>query len=299
MNAFVHQTAYRNSFEMTPFMWGAVVLSLLFHLGVVTLGVVGLPYIKNPRILPPAPISVDIVEVSEKRTTNRPPIKAPLKKLQEKKDILPEKKEKKPPAPPKVEAKEPPKAVPPEPPKEKAETVKPKPKVPPPPSETLKEVTEKKPPPKEEKAEAQQEDQFASLLKNLQDGETQPEVEKINPEAQAPQPSPLAEFSQRMSMSEADALRRQLTRCWSIQAGARYAESLVVEIRLTVTPARQVSSATIVDQWRYGQDPHFRAAADSAMRAVRSPLCNPLDLPPDKYDLWKDIVVNFDPSEML
>jgi len=258
-------------------MWGAIIVSLLFHLGVVVVGMVGLPYIKKPRILPPAPISVEIVDVSEKRTTNRPPVKAPLKKLPEKKDPIIEKK-KKPPAPPKVEAKEPPKAVPPEPPKEKVKTVKPKPKVPPPPSEALKQPPKKKPlPPKDVKEEVQQEDQFASLLKNLQDGETQPEVEKVNPEAVAPEPSPLAQFSQRMSMSEADALRRQLSRCWSIQAGARYAEDLVVEIRLTVTRDRQVSSATVEDQWRYSNDPHFRAAADSAMHAVRSPLCDPLD----------------------
>jgi hypothetical protein len=68
---------------------------------------------------------------------------------------------------------------------------------------------------------------------------------------------------------------------------------------LIVARDRRVQSATIVDQWRYSQDSYFRAAADSAIRAINSPQCETLNLNPDKYDLWKDMVVTFDPREML
>jgi hypothetical protein len=42
--------------------------------------------------------------------------------------------------------------------------------------------------------------------------------------------------------------------------------------------------------------PHFQVAAESAVRAVRR--CTPLKLPADKYELWQDVVVTFDPRIM-
>ena len=39
-----------------------------------------------------------------------------------------------------------------------------------------------------------------------------------------------------------------------------------------------------------------QAAADSAVRAVYQ--CQPYTLPSDKYALWRDMILNFDPSDM-
>jgi len=292
------QTAQHN-IEMVPAMKWALILSVSFHVFLIIAGVVGMPFMKPPPPVLSDPIEVELVEVDEETTTNKPPAPKKAEKPPEEKLEEPKKQEK-PPAPPKVTAKKPPKTVPPAPPELKEEVAPPKPDVPPPPSEALKEPPPKpkKPPEKEEKVVVNQEEAFMSVLKNLQESEPQSEEGEAKEEVKSEQ-SPLAKFSQRMTMSEADALRRQLSRCWSIQAGARYAEDLVVEVRLAVNPDRSVQKAVIVDQWRYNQDDFFRAAADSALRAVNSPLCNPLDLPPDKYELWNDIVVTFDPREML
>ena len=54
-----------------------------------------------------------------------------------------------------------------------------------------------------------------------------------------------------------------------------------------------------MDQGRYNRDSFFRAAADSARRAVFHPHCNPLALPLDKYDIWKTIIIRFNPREMF
>jgi hypothetical protein len=59
-----------------------------------------------------------------------------------------------------------------------------------------------------------------------------------------------------------------------------------------------VRQATIVDQ-AHLSDPFFRAAAESARRAFFNPLCRPLRLPPDKYAIWKDLVVDFSPKDIL
>lgn len=297
--------AKQDRFEIPPGMKGPLIISGIFHAALVIVAIVGLPYFKKTPDPMASAIPIEILPIAELTTTNKPPVQAPPAPEPEKLEKVPEKK----PMPPKVEE-----VKPPEPPKpKKAAEAKPKPKpvTPPPPDEAALEKTkeevkpeEKKPPePVEAKEKAEEQDtsqDFTKLLKNLQD--SKPQVDETLPEsktAEAPAPAPVASFSQQLTMSELDALRQQLSRCWSIQAGARYAEDLVVEVRLIVSPERHVQSATVVDQWRYGQDSYFRAAADSAIRAVNSPQCETLELNPEKYDVWKDMVVTFDPREML
>ena len=276
-----------------------LVFSAGFHIALVIVALIGLPYFKKtPDPMESTAIPIEILPIAELTTTNKPPVKAapaPEKPPEEK----PIQKEK--PLPPKVETVEPPKEITPPKPK-KVEKPVPKPVTPPPPEEKLEKPKEKAPEekPKEKPVEETQQQDFTKLLKNLQD--STPEVTENLPEsktADAPAPSPVAAFSNTLTMSELDALRRQLAGCWSLQAGARYAEDLIVEVRLIVTPDRRVQSATVVDQWRYGQDSYFRAAADSAIRAVNAPQCEVLQLNPDKYDTWKDMIIEFDPREML
>ena len=285
----------KNQWEEVPEgMKTPLIISALFHIALVIVAITGLPYfINKPDQLDSTAIPIEILPIAEMTTTNKPKIEAaPAPEPEEKVKPLEKK-----PAPPKVEAVEPPKEITPPKPKTEAKP-KPKPVVPPPPTEKLEKPEEK---PKEiEKPVEDTSQDFNALLKNLQD--SKPEVAEDLPavkDAAAPAPAPAAPFSETLTMSEMDALRRQLSNCWSIQAGARYAEELVVEVRLIVSPDRRVLSATVVDQWRYSQDSYFRAAADSAIRAVNSPQCEILQLNPDKYEQWKDLLVEFDPKDML
>jgi len=102
-----------------------------------------------------------------------------------------------------------------------------------------------------------------------------------------------------LTRSEYDALRRQLNSCWRFDAGGKDAASLVVKIRIEVNRDRTVRSAEIVDASRANRDPYYRAAAESARRAVNNPHCSPLLLPPNKYRVWRSITVTFDPRELL
>lgn len=286
-------------FEFTPEMKKALTASLFLHFGIFVFAIVGLPYISTPPRLP-QPIAVEIVNIDEITTTNKEPNQSKLKKVEEQPKP---KAEKKVVAPPKVEAKKPPKIKPIDKPEVKKEVVKPEPKVPPLPTEKLEKPKpeKKKEEPKEEAVT--QEEEFLSVLKNLQDSETPSDVvtEAVKPAPQ--EQSPLAKFSQKLSATEADAigvaLNEQFRGCWNMLAGARNAEDIVVKINLVVRPDRTVQSARVVDQWRYNQDSFYRAAADEAMRAIRHSNCEVLDLPPDKYDLWKDLTFNFNPSAQL
>jgi outer membrane biosynthesis protein TonB len=291
-----------DGFEMTRSMKVSLAGSVIFHVSVIILGTVGLPYIAKPPLLPPQPISVEVVDVSEMTTTNKKPQLQPVPEKKE--EPKPSKKVE---APPKVEAKAPPKVKPLEkPPEVKKDTVKPEPKVPPPPKEKLEKAEEPPKPkePEEKKEEAvQQEDDFMSVLKNLQDGAAVAEESPDAKEVVEQEMSPLAKFSERLSTSELDAIARalnaQFASCWNLMAGARNAEDITVSITLKVNPDRTVQSARITDQWRYNQDSFYRAAADTALRAIRHPNCEVLDLPPDKYSLWKDLKFNFNPSAAL
>jgi hypothetical protein len=98
-------------------------------------------------------------------------------------------------------------------------------------------------------------------------------------------------------MSEIDAIRRQIERCWNVPAGARDAENLIVEIRVRLNPDGSVFQAEILDTVRLASDAFYRAAAESALRAVR--LCSPLQLPPKKYNVWKIVTLRFNPKEMF
>jgi len=142
------------------------------------------------------------------------------------------------------------------------------------------------------------------LLKNLADSKPAPsqpvnEQPDMGLNEAAPVQGAQAPLGTKMTMSEQDALRAQLERCWNFPMGAKDAEDLNVEIFMVINPDRTLRDARIVDMARYNRDTFFRAAADSAMRAVRSPLCSPFMVPPDKYDVWKNTTVNFNPRDMF
>ncbi|HWD57410.1 MAG TPA: hypothetical protein VG308_03965 [Stellaceae bacterium] len=143
---------------------------------------------------------------------------------------------------------------------------------------------------------------FDSLLKNLEknpvvpDPSAKPQRQHVAAAA-PPSSQPRAPLGSQLTASEIDLVREQIARCWNINAGARDAKDLVVEIRAAVQPDGMVTRADIVDQGKMS-DPLWRAAAESARRAFFNPQCTPLKLPPDKYDTWKDLVVDFSPKDI-
>ena len=117
-----------------------------------------------------------------------------------------------------------------------------------------------------------------------------------------PSSQPKAPLGSQLTASELDALvqqvMQQLMPCWNVPAGARDAKDLSVRVRATVNRDGTVGQAVIVDQGRLG-DPLYRAAAESARRTFFNPQCAPLKLPADKYEVWKDLDVVFDPRDLL
>jgi len=98
-----------------------------------------------------------------------------------------------------------------------------------------------------------------------------------------------------MTISEIDALRARISQCWSPPVAGLGAASTAVKLRLRLNP-----DGTLAGQPELvsaSTSPVFHAAADSAVRAVWQ--CQPYSLPATKYALWRDMILNFDPREMI
>jgi len=282
--------------------------STVLHLTVILIAFLGIPHLMRPAVEIEEPIPVEVVTIAPK--TNIPKVEAkPVEQP-------PPKKAETPPAPPlpappqaapqKSEVPPPPQPAPPEPaplvaalppqppPQPKVEK---KPEPPPEPAETRTPLVAT--PPKSKPAPPPQVT-VQSILKS---------VEKIKPRAE-PDPADkvvkevartskpvTSSLDSKMTMSEIDAVRRQIERCWNVPAGAKDAKNLVVDIHVVMNPDGTVREATVVDQARMQSDGFFRAAAESARRAIY--LCQPLRLPPEKYSLWQDMTLSFNPSQIL
>lgn len=282
----------------SPPMKGPVTASLMFHVAIVFLCIIGIPYIHRDLPIPEEPLSVELAKPDEVDQINKPQTHArnqPPQQIEKPPPLPPH------PQPPQVTDTTPPKPVAPEKPPEVKETsaVKPpdeaaQPKKPPKPEHPPKPPA-KKPPPKEKAVDQQQ--AFNSVLKNLIANPSTSVSHDDTPDKA--DKSMKGKAAQEMTSSEYAKLSQQLEGCWSIMAGARYAEDMSVDVKIYVNPDRTVRSKEVVDQVRYNTDSFFRAAADSALRAVEDPHCNPLELPPDKYEQWKVITFTFDPKQML
>lgn len=100
-----------------------------------------------------------------------------------------------------------------------------------------------------------------------------------------------------LSQSEMDALRGQIQKNWSIIAGIEGADGVVIQVTMRLDPTGAIIGEPQVEA-SGGSDTARRTLEASALRAVlrSAPFQN---LPADKYDAWSEVVVNFDPSELL
>lgn len=277
---------------VSPPMTAALIASFVFHLAVVIILSIGVPFDTKPTPLLSKPITVEFVEVAEKtQAPEKPKSKKPEPVKSEKlPEPEPEPPKEQPEAPPKMTEKTPPKPPRPDPVK-MAEVEKPR----------EKPVIDPAPPRPERDDEDNNQDDFQTLLRNLAPDapEERSSIDDVLDEVISEDNSGADQIAQKLTASELNVFYKNLERCWNIPAGARFAEQLDVIVRVTVNPDRTVQSALVIDSSLYNSDSFFQAAADAAMRALKHPDCSPLALPEGKYEQWKTFVIRFDPQDML
>ena len=263
----------------------SLIYSFTFHSIMVLLTVISLPFmLREPIDLPPI-VSVELIQISDK--TNIPYAPKARKIIEETKKkeerVVSEQ------APPAAKAKEKPDRIPlPNEEKEKKEMIKKKQN----PEEVKPQIRQSS---EFEKKEIIDTNQIAALIDKAKEVEAskQKESNKIT------QSSQKNSFASGLTLSEEDALRAQIFGCWSVPLGLPYDQDLLVRIKLNLKKDGTIMKSEILDHERMNKpgQKFYKVLAESALRAVR--LCQPLKVPPTGYEKWKDLQLNFNPTEML
>ena len=281
-----------------------LIASAIFHLLVAALIYFGLPSLFAPTPPEPTVIAIKVATIAPETHATKPALTPP----------------KPTPKPQQVAEAEPPKPDPPKPEPPKPEPPKPEPPQvaalpdPPAPVPELKPEPPKPEPPKPEpepakveppakpadkpkpKAKPRDDDaEFSSFLNDIS--------KRTAPKAPAPAPAasaaaqPLAPLGSQLTASERDLVIQQLEACWNVPSGARNARDLKPSFMVDMNADGTVRQVKLLNSEQLS-DPFFQAAADSARRALLNPRCQPLKLPPDKYDDWKKFTIIFDPKDI-
>jgi hypothetical protein len=264
----------------------SLIYSLTFHSVMILLTILSLPFmIREPVDLPPI-VSVELIQISDKTSIPYAPkarkIIEETKKKEEERLVSEQ-------APPSAKAKERPDRIPlPNDKKEEKKIVKKKQN----PEEIKPEIRQSS---EFEKKEIVDTNQIAALIDKAKEVESvkQKKTNKIT------QSSKKNSFATALTLSEEDALRAQIFGCWSVPLGLPYDEDLLVRIKLNLKKDGTIMKSEILDHQRMNRpgQKFYKVLAESALRAVR--LCQPLKVPPTGYDKWKEIQLNFNPTEML
>jgi hypothetical protein len=287
---------------------GGLIFSASLHIVVVLAAVLGLPQLFDRKLPEETPIVVQLVNIApETRATKLTKTEPKPDKPEEVAQAEPPK-----PEPPKPDPPKPPPPVPPEsapkPPDSKPEPPKPEPPPPPPPEAKpepakVEPPAPKPPPPKPEAPKKKEDDaELDSLLKNLAKQAPTRTADQPAKQTAAAEPAkassqPVAPLGPQLTTSELDFVRQQIEACWNVPAGARDAKDLTPEFRVYMNPDGTIRTATQLNAER-NRDPFFQAAAESALRALRNPRCQPLKLPPQKYNQWQTFTITFDPRDI-
>ena len=264
----------------------SIIISSVFHLLVIILTAMSLPFLsKKPIDLPPI-VSVELIQITDKTNIPfAPKAKKIIEKIKEKEKKLVSEQ-----APPKKVKKIKPDSVPmPEDKTKKIEKIKEDKQNPEKIDNEVKQVSEF------EKKELFDPNNIAALIdkSKVETAETMNKTDKITQDQQ----KNLETVG--LSLSEEDALKAQIFGCWSIPLGLPYNENLLVRIKLSLKPDGTVINSEILDHARMNKPGQgfYKVLAESALRAIR--LCQPLSVPSTGYERWKDLQLNFDAREML
>jgi len=266
-------------------MTKSLIYSLSFHAIMILLTVLSLPFmIRQPVDLPPI-ISVELIQISDETNIPfAPKARKVIEKVkEEEKRVVSEQ------APPAAKAKEKPDRIPlPKEQDEKKELIKKKQN----PEEIKPEIRQAS---EFEKKEIIDTNQIAALIDKAK--EESSKVEKID--NRLTQSSVKNSFATGLTLSEEDALRAQIFGCWTVPLGLPYEDDLLVRIKLELKQDGTISRSEILDHERMNRpgQKFYKILAESALRAVR--ICQPLRVPQTGYEKWKNIQLNFNPTEML
>ncbi len=137
-----------------------------------------------------------------------------------------------------------------------------------------------------------------SILKSIEKIKSQKSKSKEKSEKEEKIETKSTNLGEKLTISEKDAIRRQFYSCWIVPAGAKNIKDYKVSIKLSLNSSGEVISSKLMNKLN-NVDTFFRTLAESAIRAVNHPNCRRLKVPKRKYETWKEMILDFDPSLMV
>ena len=262
-----------------------LIYSTLFHSILIIVTIISFPFMKREPIELPPIVSVELIQISDVTSIPYAPKARKIIEENKKKEerVVSEQ------APPSPKAKEKPDRIPlPDKKKEDQKLVKKKQN----PEEIKKKIIQSS---EFEKEEILDINQIAALIDKAKEKEAN--VKKDDDEIT--QSSKKNNFATGLTLSQEDALRAQIFGCWSVPLGLPYEDNLLVRVKLQLKRDGTVIKSEILDHERMNRPDQkfYKVLAESALRAIR--LCQPLKVPRTGYEKWKNLQLNFDPTEML
>lgn len=282
------QTRSSNRTPESHSLWGAALLSAILHAGALAAAFIVWPQMAPPLLLPSdiVPVDLEIAEetnvIAQEKAPEPPPEpeQLPMPEMAASQMSMPEP----PPPPPDDDGF----AI-----DENKDAPKPQEQKPQPRFAMIQ--PRAKPKPDAKKKEEFDIDKIANLVNKIDENKASTE-DKDGAKPRSTKSVKGAGAQSAMTASEIDAFKSQLRKCWNVPVGAPDPAALVFRVRIFLNQDGTVAAPPeLIDQGGLG-DPYFRAAVDSAKRAVH--MCSPFQLPAEKYDSWNDITITFDPTKM-
>jgi len=134
-------------------------------------------------------------------------------------------------------------------------------------------------------------DKADQLLDDILKNRTSPSKSSSPPASTRLPEAPIPGKGPPLTKAEIEAVRERVRPCWTGPSGQdRVIVPIVVRVREDGTP----TASYVKDTARFEGDPNYRAAANSAIRALMNPRCHPWLLPREKYETWRIMTFNFD-----
>ena len=100
-----------------------------------------------------------------------------------------------------------------------------------------------------------------------------------------------------LTQGEIRGLAEQISECWNVDRGMLGLDQIVVELRVQLDSQGVVRN--VVPSGALPADPRARSVYESARRALMSPQCNPLRVPPSKYGTVMASIFRFNPRGLV
>lgn len=248
-------------------MIGSLFLSIIFHSLIILIFFFGPEFLGLKKKIKLTEIPVEVVEIAKKS-------EAVSKKVEKKKESINKGTEY---TPPKiVEKPKPPEFA-------KIENQK----------TSEKQIKKEK---KEDLKKEKKVDRLSSILNTIEKIKKNQDKEEIVKEEKVE--SKIPDFTgDKLTISEIDIIRRQFIPCWTVPAGIKDVSKISVSVKLKLDPDGNVVGSKLSRDYSL-KSRSYKSVAESVLRAVKHPECKKIKVPKKKYEMWKNITLNFDLSDI-